>query len=99
MKLAKAKTKIKKEMARVSSESIETERLITYVFIFFILCHNLSCLWFLLAKLQEFNDQTWVVRYDYEDSTIVEQYIAGLYFIITTITTVGYGDITSKTAA
>ena len=98
MKLAKAKTKIKKELARVSTEAIETDRVITYVLIFFILCHNLSCLWFLLAKLQDFNELTWLARYDYLDSTRIEQYIAGLYFIVTTITTVGYGDITSKTA-
>lgn len=99
MKLAKVKAKVKKELARISSDNIETERLLTYIFIFFVLCHNLSCLWFLLAKLQEFKETTWVARYDYLDSSLGEQYIAALYFIITTITTVGYGDISSKTSA
>lgn len=98
MKLAKTKTKVKKELARISNNNVETERLVTYVLIFFVLCHNLSCLWYLLAKLQDFHETTWVARYDYLDSTSTEQYIASLYFIITTITTVGYGDITSKTA-
>ena len=64
--------------------------------IFAVLCHTLSCLWFLLAKIQDFNETTWVYRYDQLDSSPTEQYLTALYFIVTTITTVGYGDITSE---
>ena len=39
------------------------------------------------------------MRYDYMNSTVPEQYIDALYFIVTTITTVGFGDISSKTPA
>ena len=67
-----------------------------FFFIFGILCHSLACLWFLVAKLQDFDLSTWVARYEYLDSPVSEQYLASLYFIVTTITTVGYGDITSK---
>lgn len=34
--------------------------------------------------------------YNLIDASVQEQYLACLYFIVTTITTVGYGDITSK---
>lgn len=64
-----------------------------------ILCHTLSCMWFLVAKLEDFHEETWVTRYGYNDSTIFEQYLAGLYFIVATITTVGYGDISGKSTA
>ena len=75
------------------------EKLILFFFIFALLCHNLACLWFLVAKLQEHSESTWVYIHDYDTAPISEQYIACLYFIVTTITTVGYGDITSKNPA
>ncbi len=96
MKWAKLRAKVKKEVARVVAPySVETERIITYVFIFFVLCHNLACLWFLLAKLNDFHERTWVARYDYMEESVGTQYMAALYFIVTTITTVGYGDLTA----
>ena len=70
-----------------------------FFFLFAIMCHNLSCLWFLVAKLQDFNESTWVFKYEYDIASVPEQYLASLYFIVTTITTVGYGDITSKNPA
>ncbi len=101
MKWAKVRVKVKKEVTRlltrvVSPHSMEAERMLIYVFVFFVLCHTLACLWFLLAKLSEFHERTWVVRYDYMDEPVGTQYMAALYFIVTTITTVGYGDITAK---
>ena len=39
------------------------------------------------------------MRYGYDLSPPEEQYLAGLYFIVATITTVGYGDLSSKTNA
>lgn len=58
-----------------------------------ILCHTLSCMWFLVARLEDFGPETWVYRYGYDTAGVFEQYLAGLYFIVATITTVGYGDI------
>lgn len=87
---------MRKRVGRVSSANIEVGHLFSLVFIFTILCHTFACLWFLLAKLQDFDESTWVVRYGYLDSPIREQYLAGLYFIVTTISTVGYGDISSQ---
>ena len=51
----------------------------------------------MIAKLQDFNEDTWVVRFGYDGQPVFTQYVACFYFIITTITTVGYGDFNAKT--
>lgn len=37
----------------------------------------------------------WIYHFDYISSSDIELYVASLYFIVTTIMTVGYGDITA----
>ena len=34
-------------------------------------------------------------KYGAEDYTVVDWYIVGLYFVATTVTTVGFGDVTA----
>ncbi len=97
--MIKARKTIKKNVARLNSGNLEVERLLLFFFVFGILCHSLSCLWFLVAKLQDFHQGTWVARYGYLDAGVGEQYVASLYFIVETITTVGYGDISGGTPA
>ena len=50
-----------------------------------------------MARLNDFNSETWVVRYGYQDASDIRLYIAALYFTFTTITTVGFGDISGGT--
>ena len=57
----------------------------------------MSCFWFLAAKLDDFPEDCWVVRYGLESRPPVDQYLDSMYFILTTITTVGYGDRTAQT--
>ena len=64
---------------------------------FLLLLHTMSCFWFLAAKLDDFPDDCWVIRYGLEGANPLHQYLDSLYFIVTTITTVGYGDRTVGT--
>ena len=64
---------------------------------FLLLLHTMSCLWFLAAKLDGFPENCWVLRYGLESNAPFNQYVNSLYFIVTTITTVGYGDRTAET--
>lgn len=57
-----------------------------------LFCHLFACLWHFSTLLG--NDQrSWVVRLHLQDSSITERYICSLYWIMQTVTTVGYGDV------
>ncbi|MDM8538809.1 ion transporter, partial [Desulfobacterales bacterium HSG17] len=59
-----------------------------------ILNHWLACIWFLTASTAGFPENCWAVREAIHLSTAPTQYLRSLYWTITTMTTVGYGDIT-----
>jgi len=63
------------------------------------LAHMLGCFWFYCAALVGINDETttWVSSYDdgsAMDADASTQYLYSVYWALTTLTTVGYGDIT-----
>ena len=75
------------------------ERLFFFAIIFFILSHIVACLWIITAGFkEEANDLSWMDDYtiniEYSSDALV--YFTSLYFTITTITTVGYGDISGE---
>ncbi len=69
-------------------------RIAKFVCLAVVLIHWLSCLWFFVAAVDDFPDNSWVVHAGIQDSEPATQYIRSLYWTITTMTTVGYGDIT-----
>jgi len=74
-------------------------RIISFAVTLFTVVHIVGCLWFMLAKLENFGPDTWVVRSHLIDSSEDKQYIASIYWTFTTLATVGYGDITPYTEA
>ncbi len=52
--------------------NVEAERLLLLIMIFGIVCHSLTCLWFLVAKLDDFSETTWIARYGYLDAGVGE---------------------------
>jgi hypothetical protein len=73
------------------------ERLIFFIIGFIMLNHLSACIWYFVAKLQDMSPDCWVVRLGYIDSTNFEIYIISFYWTLTTVTTVGYGDINAGT--
>lgn len=68
------------------------------VFLTVVICaHIVACLWYFIAKLEGFNPDTWVSRSGYMDDNDGRIYIAAIYWSFTTMSTVGYGDITAET--
>ncbi|KAM3127525.1 hypothetical protein pb186bvf_020367 [Paramecium bursaria] len=64
-----------------------------------ILVHFMGCIWYFNAAYDSQNINTWIYRNQLQDSDVLTQYIASIYYSFTTLTTVGYGDIHSSTTA
>ena len=61
---------------------------------FFLILHNISCIYIFLGK---FTYPNWIVHLGIEQDNFIEIYIYALYYIISTVTTVGYGDVSTYT--
>lgn len=72
-------------------------RMISMTVSVFFFVHLMACFWFLVAKFDDFNLDTWVVRKGYIDAPHETQYLAAVYWAFQTLTTVGFGDISAKT--
>ncbi|MES1908364.1 MAG: hypothetical protein MHM6MM_001316 [Cercozoa sp. M6MM] len=70
--------------------------------------HFSACLWYFLGDLSRYDDGTlkpesWIARtfegmdMEFEETAILYRYTVSLYWSITTLATVGYGDITPMT--
>lgn len=79
---------------RLSAVAFGAERLLCFFCSFIVFCHLLACLWFGFLSFTSLDSNNWVIAYgmDLTDDDS-ELYLASLYFVITTLSTVGFGDI------
>lgn len=64
-----------------------------------LICVHISgCCWYFVAKLENFGPDSWVVRHGIMDDSDGSKYIASIYWSLTTLTTIGFGDITPGTS-
>jgi Trk-type K+ transport system membrane component len=62
---------------------------------FMILQHIAACMWIFVANLYEGDKNTWIYTKDYQDMEDGDLYLTAFYFCVTTVLTVGYGDISA----
>ena len=61
-----------------------------HLFAFFLSLHIVACVFIFIGK----NDYpNWIVNFNYNNKSFKELYLIAIYYTITTLTTVGYGDI------
>lgn len=64
------------------------------LFILLVIAHWSACLFYFIGTIRAKGESaTWITRYGFQDSTPIEMYVNAMYFSITTMTTIGYGDI------
>ncbi|KAL7542680.1 hypothetical protein ACHAXR_012206, partial [Thalassiosira sp. AJA248-18] len=74
-------------------------RMLKIVMLIMLVTHLVGCFWFLIGLTGgngELNGG-WVYRYYLETSPKTTQYVASMYWAFSTLTTVGYGDISART--
>ena len=62
--------------------------------IFFTTIHLVTCILIFIGKNEY---PSWIIKFGFSDCSFGELYFIGIYYIITTVTTVGYGDLTCVT--
>ena len=71
------------------------------IFVFFG-THVLACIWCYIGLLDKYKHQglqeSWVYKSDFDLDRIGDIYMASVYFVMQTITTVGYGDLKGNTS-
>ena len=97
LKVIKERNTLSKYLSEVMKISVSFERLAFFVLMFIILAHITSCLWVIIASLEEEQYETWIARANLLDAEVHELYMAAFYYTIVIVTTIGYGDITVRT--
>jgi hyperpolarization activated cyclic nucleotide-gated potassium channel 1 len=59
----------------------------------FLFVHITGCIWFYISSTDDLGQDSWIIKFSILDKPEGEVYITCIYFVFTTFTTVGYGDI------
>lgn len=84
------KTQELKEFLQICNLKLTRIKQLSISFILF--CHVMCCFWCILPRAS-FGYDNWERYYKIEDLNVSEKYLAGIYWIITTVCTIGFGDI------
>ena len=95
MKIIKNRSRFSRYANSVLRINLSIERLFWFIVWLVLLLHLFACCWIFFAKLNEEEDDNWILCRGYTDYSNLELYIVGVYFSITTLATVGYGDLTA----
>lgn len=61
------------------------------IFLLLIISHWMACIWYYIGKST--HDSSWIDDCEIRDAQIKDKYVASLYFVLISMMTVGFGDI------
>ena len=100
LKLMRNKNTFMKQISDLHKFDIGFERLLFFMLLSLVLIHIVSCLWVMFPSFDDDGESdnfyitdTWLEDHAKANSTSTQIYFTSFYWTITTITTVGYGDI------
>jgi len=96
LKMIKSNRKLVHHFSEHMKINNGTERLLMFSGLFVIFIHVFSCLFVMLAQMEaDLSPERWTDGCDNfgEDNKEFELYLCSCYYIMTTVSTVGYGDI------
>jgi hypothetical protein len=93
LKIVKERNKLVKYLNEILKIGVGFERLLFMMLIFLVLQHVAACIWVFAARFDPNNKMTWIYQGGMIDYPDWQLYIAAIYFTVTTIVTVGFGDI------
>lgn len=62
-----------------------------------VLIHILGCIWIMISTLDLHSTVNWYVKMNMEEKETAVIYLYAIYYVFTTLTTIGYGDIVPAT--
>ncbi|CAI2380725.1 unnamed protein product [Moneuplotes crassus] len=97
LKIAKERSKLSKYLNEVLSFSIGFERFIFFLVFMVIFVHLAACAYMFIGGFTSDEIESWYFQRSIQDDSNFDLYVTCLYFVFTTITTVGFGDISGGT--
>eukprot|EP00350_Pseudokeronopsis_sp_OXSARD2_P013033 CAMPEP_0170567186 /NCGR_PEP_ID=MMETSP0211-20121228/80321_1 /TAXON_ID=311385 /ORGANISM="Pseudokeronopsis sp., Strain OXSARD2" /LENGTH=357 /DNA_ID=CAMNT_0010888575 /DNA_START=782 /DNA_END=1855 /DNA_ORIENTATION=- len=97
-KILQDRNRLVKYLGEVLKIGIGFERLLFFMLLLMVIFHITACFWIMIANFTDSNDN-WIYAGGYVDAGNGELYVTAFYYTVTTITTVGYGDISGHTVA
>lgn len=86
-------------LSRLITKFLKSDRFLYSVIPLYVLvlllAHIATCVWYYISDSD--NPDAWLNRYEYRNESLHDRYWVSLYFIYTTLTTTGYGDIVPGT--
>ena len=72
LKIVKERNTLVRHLHDFFKVGVAIERLIYFIFIFFLLSHLNACLWYLIAKFDGVHPNSWIVENGFHDSSVTD---------------------------